>query len=853
MLTRRRRPPRSMAVAVAAAWALATGLSVFARERVATSANTSAAGEPIRTTWDQPRPLIVPGHAAGKAMSGAATFIDVQDAPEGDLPLNLAYTPDGREIAVVQRDSNTVTFFDVDTRASVGTVAVGEFPVDVAVSPDGRVAVVPNAVDNTVAIIDAATHTLLDTVPITGEEPYKVLITPDSTRAIVGVINGAANSSFSIIDLVDPAEVQSFPSAPQGVIGWFFSPELAVVGNIFTQFALTPDGNTIILPVRGEDRVVFYDVATGDELASLATADYPTAVDISADGTTAIVNHEGSAQTVTKFDVSDRTVSGTFATGVNLTGQVIRITPDNNFAIAAISNRVVFVNIVNGGVTATINTGSVGDIEISFDGRYAFVSNFNSRVIDIPSQTLVRTIPFAAAAEAATSPTELRAVALNNLFREDVQFYNIAGAGGFFEGFTQAGEPPEGDVPNTAAITPDGRKAVIGNFASGNITIVDMVTDIIDAWVHVGDGIKELRITPDGRYAVVCAREENVVGIVDLDTATLVKSLQILTRPARVRISPDSRYAYVLNYDGTDRISFIRLDGANSVIERQLPAGQTGWTTGPPFTEISGIELSPDGSMLAVCDSFNDVLRLYDTASHSQVAQVPTGDFPLRVQFSPDGSRAYVADNNFSGTLTVVEVDGNSSRRIGTVTGVASWPLVVEVDADGRYVYVGTRTSNVGTNAIRVVDANTLSVVATVPMGNGYPRDSFMDHVEDKLYLITTDATVKILDAAGPGTTIEESTATSSGARELAFDVARKLAVIPFPVLDGADKLRLGPLVGDLDVDGDVDLADYELFLESFSGPGKPYPGGCDLADFNGDGHIDLYDFAKFQPGFTGS
>ena len=51
-------------------------------------------------------------------------------------------------------------------------------------------------------------------------------------------------------------------------------------------------------------------------------------------------------------------------------------------AIAAISNNVIFVNLRTGVTTATLNTGVVGDIELSFDGQYAFVSNFNARIID---------------------------------------------------------------------------------------------------------------------------------------------------------------------------------------------------------------------------------------------------------------------------------------------------------------------------------------------------------------------------------------------------------------------------------------------------------------------------------------
>ncbi len=58
---------------------------------------------------------------------------------------------------------------------------------------------------------------------------------------------------------------------------------------------------------------------------------------------------------------------------------------------------------------------------------------------------------------------------------------------------------------------------------------------------------------------------------------------------------------------------------------------------------------------------------------------------------------------------------------------------------------------------------------------------------------------------------------------------------------------------GDLDDDGDVDLADYERFYECQNGPGSP-PGdvGCDKADPDSDGDVDLADFGRFIGEFGG-
>jgi len=64
---------------------------------------------------------------------------------------------------------------------------------------------------------------------------------------------------------------------------------------------------------------------------------------------------------------------------------------------------------------------------------------------------------------------------------------------------------------------------------------------------------------------------------------------------------------------------------------------------------------------------------------------------------------------------------------------------------------------------------------------------------------------------------------------------------------------------GDVDGDGDVDLADFGVFAGCLAGPGQSTPpGGCTqaqftAADFDADQNVDEADFAVFQAVFPGS
>lgn len=58
----------------------------------------------------------------------------------------------------------------------------------------------------------------------------------------------------------------------------------------------------------------------------------------------------------------------------------------------------------------------------------------------------------------------------------------------------------------------------------------------------------------------------------------------------------------------------------------------------------------------------------------------------------------------------------------------------------------------------------------------------------------------------------------------------------------------------DFDVDGDVDVANYEIFAVCAAGPGVAHSGAssCNMAGADADDDVDLADFAEFQAASSG-
>ncbi|MEM9382430.1 MAG: YncE family protein [Planctomycetota bacterium] len=753
---------------------------------------TSAEGDlsDSRVLYDAPRRVgapALPGGAA-PAQGGTSGLVPLQVGEEGDMPRDVAFTPDGQRVVIANRDSDNVTVLDFQTRQVLATLAVGDFPVDVDVAPDGSVAVVPNLLSDTVSIIDLATLTVAATVPVTatgGGQPYRVQIDATSSFCLVGVIEDAIDSRFSVIDLATGTETRSFQTSSQGAYGGFFTPEPAIFGNLFTDWQMSSDGSFVLLPDRGGDVLNSYDVATGALLGAAAVGDVPSYVDIADDRTQAVVSLSGAIDGVVRLSLAGGvpTIVSTTPTANSAFDPRVRLTPDGAFAVVAVQNAVEFIDLATSSSIDTVSTGTVGDLEFTFDDQFLVVTNFTTRVIRLSDRSVVRAMSFAATYDAAVSPVSHRLVGLNNRFREDAHFYTTDGASSQFEGRALSGPAPEMDAPRRLAVTPDGTRALVVGNTSRSVVDVDLATGAITATYPIGDRGWEVATDAAGTVAVVTSTETSEVQVIDLVQQQLVATLSVPSRPTEVIVSDDGTEAYVTTVAGTDRVWFLDLAGAASSVGGSVLAGQLG-TIGWARGTSSGIALSPDGATLALCVSFDDQLRLIDVASRTIVTNVPVGDFPIRAAWRPDGSQVVVS-NAFDDTVSVVDFAGAASAVSRTIAGVEDG-FALGFDESGDEFYV--TEYGFGVDNVRVENVFT-SIVTDVAVGG---RPAFAEALGRVLILTVADS-VAAIRLAAPFLELVDTVPISEEPSDLALSVRLGLAVTAQPgANDAIDLTSIG-------------------------------------------------------------
>jgi YVTN family beta-propeller protein len=215
-------------------------------------------------------------------------------------------------------------------------------------------------------------------------------------------------------------------------------------------------------------------------------------------------------------------------------------------------------------------------------------------------------------------------------------------------------------IPHEAAVSPDGRYALTGEYGPNgdpgrHIVLIDITGARIVGRIDLGPDSRPhtALFHPDGRHAVATMQDSDLIALVDLESMTVERTYPTGGREGHmVRLSPDGSRAYVTSRGAQGTLSVIFLEEDRSFVVIDTGAG------------AEGIAVSPDGREVWVANRDLETISVVDTASLEVVATVASRPHAGRVDIGLDG-RA-IAPNGGGGGIVAqyLQVFDVASRTV---------------------------------------------------------------------------------------------------------------------------------------------------------------------------------------------
>ncbi|MGD2116096.1 MAG: beta-propeller fold lactonase family protein [Acidobacteriota bacterium] len=241
---------------------------------------------------------------------------------------------------------------------------------------------------------------------------------------------------------------------------------------------------------------------------------------------------------------------------------------------------------------------------------------------------------------------------------------------------------------------------IVANKAEATVSLVDLESGEVKATLPTGDGPHEVAVSPDGRRAVIAdygtgEAPGSTLTLIDVPGARVLSTISLgeYRRPHGLAWVHDD----ALFVTAEARKALLRVDpGAGKVV--------SSYETGQEVSHM--VAVTPDASRAFVANIGSGTVTALDLETGEKLADVATGDGAEGIAVTPDGSRVWVT-NRAADTVSVI--DAASLKVVGTVE-LGSFPIRAEVTPDGAHVLV----SNARSGSVAVIDQGSAEVLATV-------------------------------------------------------------------------------------------------------------------------------------------
>ncbi len=281
---------------------------------------------------------------------------------------------------------------------------------------------------------------------------------------------------------------------------------------------------------------------------------------------------------------------------------------------------------------------------------------------------------------------------------------------------------PTDHGPHEAAVSPDGRLALVGNYGTrekpgSSLTLIDIAATKVVKTINLGGYRRPhgLLFLPGGKRALVTAEDNKALLDVDVDRGTVIEAYATNQDVSHmVAVALDGTRAFVANI-GSGSVSVIDLE--KGIATRTIETG----------AGAEGVAASVDGKEIWVTNRSADTVSVIDAESLEILAQIPCASFPIRAKATPDGQHVLVscartADIAVLDVATRKEVRripqdlravDTEERLFGDRFGDSSVPIGIIIHPNGKKAWVAHTNADV----VAEIDLESWKIVRLLEAG----------------------------------------------------------------------------------------------------------------------------------------
>ncbi|MHC8329462.1 YncE family protein [Pseudomonas sp. LB1P83] len=206
-----------------------------------------------------------------------------------------------------------------------------------------------------------------------------------------------------------------------------------------------------------------------------------------------------------------------------------------------------------------------------------------------------------------------------------------------------------GKGPRGIAVSKDGSRVYVGNYISGDVSVIDTKDRTVIATIKVGEYPQRVALSPDESLAFVTNYGSGSISVVNTQTLKCIRDIDVGVHPCGIVSSPDGKCVYT-HVQGRKSLAILNTDtfDVTHAWESQL--------------ECRDIGISPDGSKLYVTGSGyegifpKETLTIIDSQTLEIIKSVKTPQDPWWISVNPNNGNVYVMCQ-FERKLAVVDAE----------------------------------------------------------------------------------------------------------------------------------------------------------------------------------------------------